>query len=54
MNIGIVGLVNMNRQSSLFGSVLAMGVISCMITIALVAYCNAYAGAISLALQKPC
>lgn len=45
---GIVGLVNMNRQNYFFGSVLATGVISCMITIALAAYCNAYAGAISL------
>ncbi|MBO7239721.1 MAG: oligosaccharide flippase family protein [Bacteroidaceae bacterium] len=49
---GIVGLVNMNRQNYFFRSVLITGVVSCLITLALVGSCEAYAGAISLAASE--
>ena len=49
---GIVGLVNMDRQNYFFGAVLITGVCSCLITLALVHSCGAYAGAISLAASE--
>lgn len=49
---GIVGLVNMDRQNYFFRSVLITGVCSCIITLALVHSCGAYAGAISLSASE--
>lgn len=49
---GIVGLVNMERQNYFFRSVLITGVVSCLITLALVHCCGEYAAAISLSLSE--
>lgn len=50
--VGIVGLVNMNRQNYFFRSVLATGVFSCLLTLSLVHSYGAYSGAISLAASE--
>lgn len=50
--VGIVGLVNMNRQSYFFGSVLITGMFSCILTLLLVVPYEAYAGAVSLAASE--
>lgn len=50
--VGIVGLVNMNRQNYFFRSVLITGVFSCLLTLSLVHKCDAYSGAISLAASE--
>lgn len=50
--VGIVGLVNMNRQNYFFRSVLITGIFSCLLTLLLVRICDAYAGAISLAASE--
>ena len=49
---GIVGLVNMDRQTYFFRSVLITGVCSCLITLALVKGYGAYAGAVSLSASE--
>ncbi len=49
---GIVGLVNMDRQNYFFRSVIIAGIFSCIVTLALVKYCGAYAGAISLSASE--
>lgn len=50
--VGIVGLVNMNRQRYFFGSVLITGMFSCILTLLLVVPYEAYAGAVSLAASE--
>lgn len=50
--VGIVGLVNMNRQNYFFRSVLATGLFSCLLTLVLVFPYGAYSGAISLAASE--
>ncbi len=50
--VGIVGLVNMNKQSYFFKSVIITGVFSCLLTTLLANSCGALAGAISLSASE--